>query len=309
MTRLANEAPASAWSTTAAFVACSLIWGSTFLVIRIGNETVLPFWGAALRLAIASLVLLAIAAVFRQSLPRGAALRAAAGYGALQFGLNLSLLYWGQKEVSSGLSAVLYATVPLTVAVMTRAFGLETLTPLKIAGALIALLGVGVIFSGEGLGGTRALSIAALLVAIWFACLGSIVLKRGPHQNAIGANVVATAVGCAVCLGFSAVAREPWTLPHGGAAWFPVLYLAIAGSVGAFVLYSWLIQHAPLTRISYVSVIVPVVAILLGGLVRNERLQLTSWIGSAIVLAGVLVGLRAAPARPAAVASAARDGA
>lgn len=295
MSQARNEAPASAWSTTTAFIACALIWGSTFLVIRIGNETVPPFWAAALRLAIASAVLLVVAAVFRQPLPRGAALRAAAGYGALQFGVNLSLLYWGEMEVSSGLSAVLYATVPLTVALMARAFGLETLTRQKIAGSLVALVGVAVIFSGEGLGGTRGLAIGALLVAIWSACLGSMVLKRGPHQNAIGANVVATAVGCLVCLTFSVVAREPWALPHGSAGWFPVLYLAIAGSVGAFVLYSWLIQHAPLTRVSYVSVIVPVVAIVLGGLIRNERLHLSSWIGSAVVLIGVLVGLRASP--------------
>jgi drug/metabolite transporter (DMT)-like permease len=297
MTRGSNEAPAGAWALSGAFIACASIWGSTFLAIRIGNETVPPVWAAALRLAIAALVLLALGAALRQPLPRGRALAAAAGYGALIFGANFSLLYWAELEVSSGLAAVLYATVPLTTAVMTRAFGIESLTRNKVAGALIALAGVAVIFSGEGLGGGRAFPILALLLATWCACLGSLILKRGPHQSVIGANVVACAVGCAVCLAVSAIAREPRRLPEGGAGWFPILYLAIAGSVGAFVLYSWLIQRATLTRSSYVSVVVPIVAVLLGALVRGERLHLTSLVGSVGVLAGLLVGLRASAAR------------
>src|SRR5205814_10064619 len=100
----------------AAFAACSAIWGSTFLVISIGNDALAPVWAATLRLVLAALLLAGVTVARRQALPRGAALRAALGYGVMQFGVNLPLLYWGEKVVPSGLSAVVYATIPLSSA-------------------------------------------------------------------------------------------------------------------------------------------------------------------------------------------------
>ena len=107
-------------SLSLAFASCTLIWGSTFLVISIGNDTVPPMWAGALRLAIAALVLLGIMVVRGRRLPTGPALRAAAAYGALTFGLNLPLLYWGETIVPSGLAAVVYATVPITATLVAR---------------------------------------------------------------------------------------------------------------------------------------------------------------------------------------------
>src|SRR5262245_46788397 len=117
------------------FAACSLIWGSTFLVISIGNDALAPVWAATLRLVLATLLLGAWARARRTPMPRGPALRAALGYGITQFGINFPLLYWAELRVPSGLSAVVYATIPLSSALMTRAFGLERLTPQKIGGA------------------------------------------------------------------------------------------------------------------------------------------------------------------------------
>ena len=96
-----------------AFAACGAIWGSTFLVISIGNDTLAPVWAATLRLTLAALLLGAWTRARGRALPRGAALRAALGYGVAQFGVNLPLLYWGEKLVPSGLSAVVFATIPL----------------------------------------------------------------------------------------------------------------------------------------------------------------------------------------------------
>src|SRR4051794_32552792 len=132
-----------------AFGACGAIWGSTFLVISVGNDALPPVWAATLRLALASVLLAVVARLRGQALPRGAALRAALGYGVAQFGVNFPLLYWGEKIVPSGLSAVIYATTPLTSALMTRALGMERLTAGKIAGSLVALAGVAVLFSSS----------------------------------------------------------------------------------------------------------------------------------------------------------------
>src|SRR5438132_14329678 len=86
-----------------AFAACGAIWGSTFLVISLGNDTLPPVWAATVRLVLAALLLGGFVIARRQPWPRGDALRAAIGYGACQFGINFPLLYWGEKRVPSGL--------------------------------------------------------------------------------------------------------------------------------------------------------------------------------------------------------------
>lgn len=274
-----------------AFMACTLIWGSTFLFIRIGNETMPPAWGAALRLAVATCILMALLALRREPLPRGAALRTAVGFGICQFGLNFPLLYWAEKWVPSAMSSILFGTIPLVSALMARAFGLERLTTAKIGGAIIALAGIAIVFSGQLSASVPPLALLSLLLAVWVACLGAVILKRGPRQSAIGANAIGAAAGTVVCLLWSAVAGEPHALPSSRAAWFPILYLAVAGSVGAFVLWSWLVGFWPVSRTSYIAVVSPVVAVFLGGIVRNERLASISLAGSLLIWVGVFLGL------------------
>ena len=84
---------------TAAFAGCCAIWGSTFLVISIGNDAVPPLWAATLRLALASVLLFALNRLTGRSLPRGPALAAAAGFGFLNLGLSFCCLYWGEKSL------------------------------------------------------------------------------------------------------------------------------------------------------------------------------------------------------------------
>jgi drug/metabolite transporter (DMT)-like permease len=291
----------------AAFLVCAGIWGSTFLFISIGNDTVPPLWGAALRLLLAGIVLAALVAILRQPLPRGAALRAAIQYGFFQFGLNFPLLYWGEKSVPSGLAAVLFATIPLLAAVYTHLLGMERIDPRKVGGALVGLAGVAVIFAQQLAGEASLLPILAVLGAAATAALGTTLLKRGPRQHPIGANAVGVWVGLPMCLAASWLAGEPHGIPRGFGSWFPILYLAIAGSVVAFVLLAWLVNHWKVTSISFIALIVPVIALLLGILIRGERLTATGLVGSALVLAGVTLGVMAeaaGAARPAAVSSA-----
>src|SRR5687767_6138663 len=139
----------SAAALYGAFSGCILIWGSTFLFIAIGNDSLPPVWGATLRVALACLVLFGVMAIRRQPLPRGRALRTATLYGFFQFGLNLPLLYQGETEVPSGLASVLFATIPLLTALLARAVGLEPLDRSRLGGAVIALAGVGVLSWGQ----------------------------------------------------------------------------------------------------------------------------------------------------------------
>ncbi len=291
----ARASSAAAW---AAFAGCCLIWGSTFLVISIGNDALPPLWAVALRLGLAALLLTAITYALGQRLPRGDALRAAIGYGFLNMGVSMTLLYWAEVSVPSGLVAVLYATIPLTTALFARAGGLERLVPLKLAGAGVALGGVALIVAGNSGGALHALPVAAAVLAATCASASGVVLKRGPRQPPLPANAVASFAGFLVALVASFAAREPHPLPLTGAALFPVLYLVVAGSIGAFGLYAWLVNHWPVTRISFISVVVPVVALTLGVAFRGERLDRVEVLGSLLVMAGLALALASDRLRP-----------
>jgi drug/metabolite transporter (DMT)-like permease len=280
-----------------AFAACSAIWGSTFLVISLGNEALAPVWAATLRLVLATVLLGAWSLARGEALPTGAALRAALVYGVFQFGLNFPLLYWGEKTVPSGLSAVMYATLPMTSAILTRALGMERLTVPKLAGAITAFAGVVVLFSPSFSGQISAAGLLAIFTAATMSVVGNVALKRGPRQNPIGANAVGCAIGAVISAGASFAMREPHPLPTSVATLGPLLYLTIAGSMGAFVAMSWLVNHWTLTRVSYISVLVPVIAMALGSLLHHEPITLTNLAGTALVLAGVLIGMRRPPAK------------
>jgi drug/metabolite transporter (DMT)-like permease len=276
----------------AAFAACGAIWGSTFLVISIGNDALPPVWAATLRLTLATVLLGAWTRARGRALPRGAALRAAIGFGVAQFGINLPLLYWGEKVVPSGLSAVVYATIPLTSALIARALGLERLTPAKLMGAVVALGGVALLFSSTLRVRAAPVGLAAIFVGATSASLGTVLLKRGPRQDPFAANAVGCAVGAVIAAVVSFALGESHALPATlGAAW-PLLYLTVAGSLGAYVLMSWLVSQWSVSRTAYVTVIVPLIALALGALVRHERLAPSGLGGAALVLAGLLVGVR-----------------
>jgi drug/metabolite transporter (DMT)-like permease len=287
-----------------AFATCTLIWGSTFLVIRIGNDTVPPMWAATLRLTIAAAILIAMARFGGHGLPRGEARRAAAAYGFFLFGLNVPLLYWGETAVSSGLAAVVYATGPITNALVARAFGLERLVPAKLVAAVVALAGVALLFVRELGAPVTALPLFAIYLATLASAVGAVMLKRGPRQSPIGANAIANLVGAPMCLLFAIAMREPLAPPTRWPQFAPILYLAIAGSVGAFVAIAWLIQRVDVSTTGFIGVVVPLIAITLGVLVRHERFEREHVIGSLLVIAGVALAIasdrrRAQGARPA----------
>jgi len=301
MTR--SPAPATVLSV---FLLTVAIWSTTFLFISIGNDTVPPVWAATLRLALAGAILFTVMAARRLPFPRGAAFTAAALYGFFQFGLNFPLLYLSEKRAPSGLAAVVFATIPLSTVFFARWFGLERLSARRIAGGLIAVFGIALMYSSQTGAATRPLELAELLIATWAACLGSVALKRGPHQSPIVANAVGILMGLPMCLIWTLVLREPLAIPTSFAAVFPITYLAVAGSVGAFVLYSWMVGYVELSKLSYIAVIVPIAAVSLGAWVRHERLGWATLAGAAVVMTGVAVGLSHPRAQASAVSSSSR---
>jgi drug/metabolite transporter (DMT)-like permease len=265
------------------FVACAPIWGSTFLAIRFGNEATPPVWAATIRLAIASALLFGIAAAFRMPLPRGQALRGAAWWGLFNLGVSLSLLYIGETTVPSGISAVLFATVPFTTALLAAGFRVEPLVTRKLIAAVVAIGGVAIIFAGELGVSVPFTGLLTVFGAASAAALANVLLKRAPKQQVIPSHAI----------------------PVTAAAWIPILYLTLAGSLVAFVLFTWLVTHWSVSNASLLGVTVPVIAVILGGLVKGEQPAALTYLGAAVVISAILIALRGPHAQPVQVPGAA----
>jgi len=131
------------------------------------------------------------------------------------------------------------------------------------------------------------------------AAFGNVLLKREPSPPVFALNAIGTAVAAVVCLVASFLAGESHAIPITAAAWIPLLYLTLAGSLGAFVLFSWLVTHWTVSNASLVGVTVPIIAVILGGVVKAEQPAPLTYVGGAIVIAAIFIAERAPHPEPA----------
>lgn len=279
----------------AAFAMLCVIWGSTWLAIRIGLQGAPPFLAASLRFVVASLTLVAMAFVFRSRWPQNRLQWALVGFvGLILFTADYGLIYWGENNgVESGLSAILFATFPLQTALVANAFlREETLTLQKLAGIVLGFGGIVVIFRGEvgTTGLEKAVPMFAIVASATCAAVSTVAVKRWGHAtDPVTFNGLAMGVGAVSLAALSVVFGEPWGVPSWPEGIGAILYLALAGSVVAFVAYLWLLKEAEATSLSFVALITPIVAVLLGTTVGSETFDAIDLAGTAIVLLGIYV--------------------
>ena len=166
--------------------------------------------------------------------------------------------------------------------------------------AVVGLAGVILIFSGELRWGAPAISLLGVFTGATLASLAGVILKRVPPHSTFVVNAIGAGIGACVCFVASLLLGEPHGIPRTGAAWWPIVYLAIAGNLGAYVLYAWLMTQWKVTTLSVGALIIPVLAVTAGALVRRESPAPETYAGAALVLAGVarsLFGGREQPAR------------
>ena len=291
------------------FLLLCCIWGSTWMVIKLGLRDLPPLSFAATRFLLATAILSAVVAARRSRLPRGREWLLLAQTGVLSFGLNYGLLFWGEQHISSGLAALLQATIPVFGMLLAHPYlpG-ERLNARKLAGALLGVGGVGVIFSHQlGAEGSMALwgSAAVVAGAVFVAWANVLVKARGLKLDA-----PVLSAGQMAC-GFVALASAALVLEGSPARlrWTPLavaclLYLTLIGSVAAFLLFYWLVRHVDVTQTMLIALVTPLAAVLLGVVVLGDEVSWRTVAGCAIIMAGVaLVVLRRAPrAEPSAAA-------
>jgi len=269
------------------------IWGSTWLFIKIGLADLPPLSFAAIRFVIAATILWVIVLFRGLQVPRSAKeLWLLAGTGVLGFTVNYGLIFWGEQYISSGLAALLQSTIP--------AFGLlfahlhlpaERMTPVKVLGVVLGVLGVAVIFSNQlSLAGPRAFAGSVAIVISAAGAAYSNVLIKG-HAEKIEPTVIA-----ATQMSFGLIPilliglmweGNPLNFRWTRMALLSLLYLAIVGSVIAFILYYWLVQHMDVTKSMLIALVTPVTAVILGMIVLGEQLDWRTVAGGLLVLSGI----------------------
>jgi drug/metabolite transporter (DMT)-like permease len=300
------------WLVWAALGAVYIIWGSTYLAIRVMVEDVPPLLGAAVRFLIAGLVMLAFLAARGRSIrvsPR--ALAGAALVGLLLPAGGNGVVTVAEQHVPSGLAALLVASVPLWVVVLRTVVARERV-------ALGTLVGVGVGFSGLALlllPGSRpadATTLGVVLVLI-AACSWAIGSFLSPRMTMPADPLVSTAwqmvAGGAALLVGGVIAGEPLDVGLGHASaesLFALAYLITAGSWVAYTAYAWLLQNAPISQVSTYAYVNPLVAVVLGWAILDEQLAVGMLAGAGLVVASVaaIVRRESAPRRAAEAARA-----
>src|SRR6266850_3690314 len=275
------------------------IWGSTWLFIKLGLNDLPPLTFAGIRFLIAATIVFSMIALRGVSFPTNRRdLTLLAVSGVLGFTLNYGLVFWGEQYISSGLAALLQSTLP--------AFGLiiahyylpgERMTLPKIAGVMMGVIGVGVIFSNQlQVSGPDAVwGGAALVLSAFCAAYANVLVKAyglNLHPSVLAAGQMLFGLVPLFLVGIPLEGnplRLHWTMMAVGA----LFYLAIVGTVIAFLLYYWLVQHMDVTKTMLIALVTPVVAVSLGVMVLNEDLNWRTFAGGAMIMSGIgLIVLR-----------------
>jgi drug/metabolite transporter (DMT)-like permease len=269
------------------------IWGSTWLFIKLGLADLPPLTFAGIRFLISCAILFPLVRIRRLRLPGTRAdWMLLAITGVMSFSLNYGLVFWGEQYISSGLAALLQATLP--------AFGLviahfylpgERMTWVKILGVVLGVCGVGVVFSNQlAVSGRQALAgCVALVLSAFFAAYSNVLVKtRGSQMNPAILAAGQMFFGLIPLLVFGiAFEGNPLHLRWTPTALISLFYLAVVGSVIAFLLYYWLVQNMDVTKSMLIALVTPVVAVVLGMLVLNEELTWRTIAGGAMIVTGI----------------------
>ncbi|MDE2050332.1 MAG: DMT family transporter [Gammaproteobacteria bacterium] len=300
--RTFSHVSARAWL---AFVALGITWGLPYLFIKIAVQEISPFdvaWG---RITLAALILLPIA--WRRGSLRGLAAHKAAivAFGLLEFAIPFCTISMGERWIPSSVTAILIATVPLIIALVSRFFGVhERLGAMRLIGLAVGLGGVIALVGFGTLSGPLAWTgVGCVIVATVCYAIGALIIQRHLHAvDSIGPIAVSLSVASALLL-IPALLSLPRRMP-GTAALSSVAILGLVCTALSMLMMFYLVKNAGASRASIVTYINPAVATLLGMGLLDEHLGAWGLAGFGLILFGSwLATRRSAPVSPSIPAS------
>jgi drug/metabolite transporter (DMT)-like permease len=274
-----------------------VVWGSTYFAIRVAVESLPPLLMAGARFTLAGLILFPLAV--RGGRPSRAQWLGCALVGTLMLGANGALSF-AERTVPSGLASLLIATVPLWMLGMDAGLNRTRLGWKPVLGLLVGLGGVGLL-SGTMTGSVSVAGVVICLCAAVSWALGTVLSRRVPMPGnpALGSAMEMLTAG-AVLLCSAAVSGEAGSFhAHAvsGRSWLAFAYLVGVGSLIGFSAYVVAVRTLPTTTVATYAYVNPVIAVLLGTTLLNERLSSSMLFGGALIVgAVVLVAVRSTPA-------------
>ncbi len=277
----------------AMLVVLSILWGGSFFFVGVAVVDLPPLTIVTLRVGLAAMVLWGIVLVMGLRPPKSPGIWFAFfGMGLLNNVFPFVLIVWGQTQIASGLASILNAATPLfTVVVAGLLLPDERATVLKLFGVAVGFLGVVVMIGVSALGETHSTlaQVAVLAAALSYAFAG----VYGRRFKAMAVNPIVTAAGQVTA---STLILFPIALYIDGpvdlsapsqGTWLAISALAVLSTAVAYVLYFKILESSGATNLLLVTLLIPVLAILLGSIFLNEALQLVHFVGMALIIVGL----------------------
>ena len=290
--RLSVPPPSTSRLAYAAFIAVCLLWGTTYLAIRISLDTIPPMLMAGFRWTVAGALIVSVLKARGADIPRSSHWPALTVLGVLLMGFGNGAVVWAEQTVPSGLTAVLVAAIPFWMVGVERCFGAsDHLSPRRIAGLVLGFGGI-VLLVWPELGLDRDQTLLPGVIATQLACLGwaigsSYSRRRHADENVFAAAALQMLFGGIVLILVGLVHGEWATLGFTPRTAGALVYLILFGSIAGFSAYAYALKHLPVTIVSLYAYVNPVIAVLLGTLLLGEPLSPRLALAGAIVLAGM----------------------
>jgi drug/metabolite transporter (DMT)-like permease len=283
----------------AAFAAIYLIWGSTYIAIVIAIEDVPPLLMAGTRFGIAGIILYIFSRLRGEATPELRSIRKISFGGVLMLFLGTGTVAWVEQYISSGLAAIIVATVPLWIVLLDkREWKFNFSNKWIIVGLLVGFAGVLTLFADRKLfdfSGDKMKPISFIVLILgsiaWSA--GSLYSKYKPVTGSTGmkASIQMMAAGaCSIIAGI--VSGEHLQIVWDSISWnsiLAILYLIVMGSLVGYIAYVWLLSVKPATMVGTYAYVNPIVALFLGWLLISEHITKQQVIALVIILAGVVL--------------------
>jgi drug/metabolite transporter (DMT)-like permease len=276
----------------AALVVVFLVWGTTYLAMRIGLETFPPFLMASFRWIAAGTVLAVGLAVRGERLPPPRSWGSLAVLGVLLLGVGNGGVVWAEQYVPSGLTAVLVATTPFWLVGIDAAMpGGERLTLRRLVSLLVGFGGVAMLVWPEirldANGGFLRGVIAAQLACAGWAIGSTYARTRRHEENVLATVAMEMLFGGLFLLALGSFRHEWGSLGVNARTLAAVVYLAAFGSIAGFSAYAYALKHLPVATVSLYAYVNPVIAVVLGTLLLHEPFSWRMCASAAIVLSGI----------------------
>ncbi len=280
-----------------AFALVYVLWGSTFLAIRISVEHLTPLMMGGLRFTTAGLLMLGFRVLcgHRIAVPGRDLLRLGV-IGILLLITSNVVLGWGETYIATGLAALIVAIMPLWVMILERiSHGDEHLSRRGIYGILLGVVGVAILLwpdiaSHAGFGLRQLIGSAIVVFASISWAVGSVLAKRwhmavDPFTASGWQMLIAGAVSGALALLFGDLHRTTWA----ARSLWSVVYLIFAGSLVGYTAYVWLLKNVPIAKVATYTYVNPIIALTLGYFLHGEKMDGYMFAGAIVVIISVIL--------------------